>query len=391
MKLKYLSLITFLLASNYTSAEVTFNGFANIRAGQMFETEGNNPKIPNFYIDEDLNYKDESLFAIQTTADLGSNLSATIQLMSEGKNDFEVQAAWAYLAYKLNDSHTLKAGKMANPIFFKSEYENVGYAHNTAKLPKSVYWGFEFSTVEGISLDSSFDLGNNYNLKTKALFGSWSGEVFESSSSQYYDMNSKDIISLSAELNKDWWSVFGGYLTTKIDSPDLDQRLLYPLTNNGVLLSGATQEEIDLFREKIAFEGKGKYWYTGTKAEYKNFIFDAEYANYVVSESSDAKNKVWYAALGYRINEYVITYSHEKYDQEVDYSFLEGVTNPVLLATGKALHNELSSRKMDMDVVSLRWDFHPSAAFKMDYFMGNDKRENVGDFKGFSVGVDLVF
>lgn len=391
MKLKYLSLITCLLSSSYVYAEVTFNGFANIRAGQMFETEGNNPQIPNFYVNDDLNYKDESLFAIQTTADLGSNLSATIQLMSEGKNDFEVQAAWAYLAYKLNDSHTIKAGKMANPIFYQSEYENVGYAHNTAKLPKSVYWGFEFSTVEGISLDSSFNLGNDYTLKTKALFGSWSGDVFESSSSEYYAMNSKDIISLSAELNKDWWNVFGGYLTTKIESPDLDQRLLYPLTNRGVLLSGATEEEINLFRDKIAFEGKGEYWYTGTKMEYADFIFDAEYANYVISESSDAKNKVWYAALGYRFDQYVVTYSHEKYDQEVDYSFLEGVTNPVLLATGKALHNQLASRKMDMDVVSLRWDFHPSAAFKMDYFMGNDKRDNYGDFKGFSLGVDLVF
>lgn len=391
MKLKYLSLVTLLACSSYVSAEVKFNGFANIRAGQIFDTQGKNPQIPNFYVDEDLSYKDESLFAIQTTADLGSNLSATIQLMSEGKNDFEVEASWAYIAYAFNESHTLKAGKMANPIFFQSEYENVGYAHNTAKLPKSVYWGFEFSTVEGISLDSTFDLGSNYFLKTKALYGSWSGEVFESSSNDYYEMNSKNIMSLSAELNKDWWSVFGGYLTTKIESPDLDERLLYPLTNGGVLLSGATEEEIAMFREKIAFEGTGEYWYTGARVEYNNFLFDTEYANYVVKDSSDAKNKAWYASLGYRFNDYVVTYSHERYDQKVDYSFLSGVNNPILVATGQALHNELASRKMDMDVVSVRWDFHPSAAFKMDYFMGNDKRENYGDFKGFSFGVDLVF
>ena len=121
-----------------------------------------------------MTFKDESLFALQARANLGDGLSATIQLMAEGVNEFEAEAKWAYLTYELNDQHSVSAGRFANPIFFQSQYEKVGFAHNYSRLPKAVYIGFDFSTIEGIALDSSFLLGD-YSLDTKLLYGNWQG------------------------------------------------------------------------------------------------------------------------------------------------------------------------------------------------------------------------
>ena len=46
---------------------------------------------------------------------------------------------------------------------------------------------------------------------------------------------------------------------------------------------------------------------------------------------------------------------------------------------------------MTIDSIHVRWDFTSSAALKADYFFGSDDRVEVGDFSGFSVGVDFIF
>ena len=177
-----LSTILITAAISQAHAEVQINGFGSIRGGQMISTDGNKPLLPNLYNDDEFTFTDESLFALQFSSDLGEGLSATIQLMSEGKNNWDLEAKWAYMTYDFNEKHTIKAGRLSNPLFYNSEYESVGYAHNFARLPKSVYWGFDFSTIEGVSLDSNWELGDYY-LTTKALYvmnmnGIFYGTVF---------------------------------------------------------------------------------------------------------------------------------------------------------------------------------------------------------------------
>jgi hypothetical protein len=95
--------------------------------------------------------------------------------------------------------------------------------------------------------------------------------------------------------------------------------------------------------------------------------------------------------LGHRFDKVVVTLHTEDYAQEPDYDFLNGVAHPVLLATGKGIHNAFAQREFDGVGLSVRYDFHPSAAFKIDYFSGTDTRPAVGDYEMLSFGVDLVF
>lgn len=124
---------------NVQAADLTINGFSSIRGGQMVNTDGDNPLLPNLYNDDEFTFEDESLFALQFKSDLGEGLSATVQLMSEGSNNWEVEARWAYLAYELNETHTVKAGRFANPLFYNSEYEKVGYAYTWIRPPADLY------------------------------------------------------------------------------------------------------------------------------------------------------------------------------------------------------------------------------------------------------------
>jgi hypothetical protein len=86
-----------------------------------------------------------------------------------------------------------------------------------------------------------------------------------------------------------------------------------------------------------------------------------------------------------------VTVHTEDYAQSPDHAFLNGVTHPALLATGRGINNAFGQREFDGVGLSVRYDFHPSAALKVDYFSGTDTRAAVGDYQLMSFGIDLVF
>lgn len=386
-----LVLVTALLPAT-ALAEVTLNGFASIR-GTSVSSDGGLEPFPGFEEGE-LSFNPESLFALQAQADLGEGLTATVQLFGEGGKDFDVEARWAYLSYQLNDRHRFSAGRFANPIFHQSEYEKVGYAHNFSRLPKAVYYDFEFSTIEGMALDSQYNIGN-YTLSTKVLFGSWSGKVFDAVTNSMVDFGLDNIISANGTFAGDWWQVFAGIFKAQIDGSGVDNTTIFPLAAGGInaaRATGATAGQIDDFKSRIGFSGKdGLYWFTGFAIDRSDWLVDFEYVEYEVQETIDGANQSWYLALGRRFDNVVLTIHTEDYAQTTDYGFLDGVSHPALLATGKALNNAFAAREFDGVGLSVRYDFHPSAAFKADYFSGTDTRAAVGDYKILSFGIDLVF
>jgi len=373
-------------------AEVKLNGFASIR-GTSVSSDGGLPPYPG-YEEGELSFKTESLFAIQASADLSEGLSATVQLYGDGLNDFEVDARWAYFSYQLNDTHRISGGRFANPIFHQSEYEKVGYAHNFSRLPKAVYIGLDFSTIEGIALDSQFNIGD-YNLQTKVLYGGWTGEVFSAVTNTTVGFGLDNIMSANATLAGDWWQVFGGVFAAEIDGATIDSTTVFPLAAGGIALAtanGATAAQIADFRSRIGWDEKDAfYWFSGFAIDYSNWLVDFEYVSYEVKESTDVLNNSWYLALGHRFDNVVVTIHTEDYAQDPDFGYLNGVTHPVLQATGRGITSAFGQREFDGMGLSVRYDFHPSAAFKADYFKGTDTRSTVGDYQLFSFGIDLVF
>ena len=384
--------ITLLLVTSQAMAEINFNGFASIRATAA-DSDGNTSPFPDLKGDGDISFQDESLFALQASAHLGDGLSATVQLMAEGKNDFDVEAKWAYVSYDLSDSNRLSAGRFANPIFFQSQYEKVGYAHNFSRLPRAVYIGFDFSTIEGMALDSTFFI-EDYTLETKLLFGSWNGTTVVGATGTEESFGLKDTIALNATLSGDWWKVFAGGFLAELEGGSLDDlfALFAAQGINAALAAGAPQSDVDSLLSALASEGKdGIYWFAGFSIDYNNFIVDFEYADYKIDDSADAPNDVWYAAVGYRFDDIILTIHVEDYNQDTDFAFLDSVTNPILNTTGRGVQSAFGQREFDGYGATVRYDFHPSAALKVDYFSGEDTRPTVGDYTVWSVGVDLVF
>jgi len=386
----------FLFITGYCSplkAEIELNGFSSIR-GTSVSSDGGTSPYPGF-TEGEFSFKSESLFALQARADLGGELSATVQLYADGVNNFDVEARWAFVSYEIDDQHRLNAGLLANPIFRQSEYEKVGFAHNFARLPKAVYLGFDFSTVEGVSLDSQFDL-NGLTANSKILYGNWDGQTFFPVTNSYVDLGLSTILSANASLAGDWWTLFGGVFVAKADAKQSDSGTTFLLAQPGVTAArntGASEFDISKFLDSIKTNTKdGSYIFAGFNVDYMNWSLEYEYVDYGIQDSVNPQTKASFISIGRRFNAVTLTLHIENYDREQnDYAFLNGVTHPVLLATGRSLKNAYALREFDGAGIDVRWDFHPSAAFKFDYFKGTDTRTTVRDYSIASIGIDLIF
>ncbi|MDZ7904218.1 MAG: hypothetical protein U5L01_17565 [Rheinheimera sp.] len=107
-----------------------FNGFASIKAG-MTSAEDENL----YGYDNSVDYKNESLFALQAQSELGNDLSVTAQLVSRGSDDFSLEFEWAFLTYQINDEWRVNAGRLRTPFYKYSDFRDVGYAYDWLRTP----------------------------------------------------------------------------------------------------------------------------------------------------------------------------------------------------------------------------------------------------------------
>ncbi|WP_076417869.1 MULTISPECIES: hypothetical protein [Colwelliaceae] len=397
-KCKVALLIAGVCCSAPSIADVKFNGFASIKGGLTFDDPKDRNSNGNFdaeevildgLYDKDLSFKPESLFALQVSSDLGEGLSVTAQLYAEGRNDFDLEARWAYLSYDITDEWRVNVGRMVLPMFYKSESEKIGYTVIGNRLPRSVYDDFNFSVVEGVRLNNSTELGD-WSINSSFGYYSWEGdwEAFDS----LYNTKFDKILSVSTEFNYDWLTLFAGGFITEADFSELDNAVLFDGPtgiNNAAASFGVSADETARLRDTVGLSGDGEYYYLGAAVDYNDWLFTAEYADYGIKDSGNSFSEVYYVMAGKRINEYTILYTYESFDQPIDYSSLNDFT-PAAQAIGKNVVDALFDKKFKTQTLSLRYDFHSSAAFKIDVF-----RTKLGDFSdnynGASFGIDLVF
>ncbi len=389
-KCKAALLIAGVCCSASSFADVQFNGFASIKAGVVFDDE---EVILNGIYDKDLSFKPESVFALQVSSDLTEGLSVTAQIFAQGKDDFDVEARWAYLSYQVSDEWRVNVGRMVLPMFYKSESEKIGYTVTGNRLPRAVYDDFEFAVVEGVRLNHSTELGD-WSVNSSFGYYAWEGDFYAENNP--YNSAFDKIFSVSTEFTYDWLTLFAGGFITEVDFNAIDDGFIYPIIDGAVAginaQAGATvitPGETQSLKDTVKLSGDGVYYYLGTAIDYNDWLLTAEYADYGIKDTSDTYTKAWYVMAGKRINEYTLLYTYEEFDEEPEYTSLDGFS-PYVTAIGTGVIDAvLENYLFTTQTVSLRYDFHSNAAFKLDVFSSKPKGGSAQT--GISFGVDLVF
>lgn len=376
-----LSLAGLLSAPVY--ADVTINGFASIKAGMTLDSDDT-----LYGYDDDLDFRNESLFAVQLSSDLGEKLSVTAQLMGRGAEDFDIGFEWAFLSYQLSDNLRLNAGRLRMPLYKYSDFRDVGYAYDWLRVPQSVY-GLGFDTLEGVSLYHTTQLGN-FDSALQFVAGSYSGET--DVSNVFVDAEIKNILGVAWELGQDWYSFRAAYLRGDV-SIAMEQAELGPGLTIGNVFTALNDNGLAALTDAIsADEDSGSFMGFGFTGDKNDWVVVAEYTKVTLDDSFIADQKNYYVSVGHRFDSVTPFVSYERVDNGAKteiYAPYQNVLPPQLLFPVAGI---VASQLRDYQIynVGLRYDFHPSAAFKVQYSSQKDK--TLDDSTGLiAVGVDLVF
>lgn len=335
-------------------AEISFNGFANIVAGKASSGD------TQWGYDDDVDFKQGSLFALQASTDLTEGLSATVQIISRGVDDWETEFEWAYLAYDVNDQTRILLGRQRAPMYMFSDYLDVSYAYPWISPPQGVY-DLELSTFDGISANYSFTLGE-FDANAQAFFGSESNEIEvfgEAIESEF-----EQITGASFTFNRDWLTLRAAYLTTDLNLPA-------PGSSDLIAAWQTVPGFETLGDEATIMEEQSKFAELGVQVDYNNWLFIAEYTHIDYDQMPLDTEESMFATLGYRFDTVLVhaTYGQDENDVNGNVNNLPYGVNPELDRLSTLTEQAFRFREQDSSYYTLgaRWDFHDSAALKVEF------------------------
>ena len=336
-------------------AEVKISGFATVAGGKVISGDGLNGSEPSFLAnyplvavyEEDWSFKPETRMGLQLSADLLEGLSVTGQIVSRGADDFDAKFEWAYLSYRLNDHWTLQAGKKRLPLYYYSDFFDVGYAYLWLRPPADNYT-WQIFNYDGINALFNYQLGS-WDLSGNLYYGREDDKRNKLLSDYFFGVQTreiwKDITGLVLNFNRDWLDIRLTYMTY------VNERFFI---ENGVSTPASWGDR------------RGRFYGSSFNIDYNNLIVLTELNRLDL----DGENfDTYMVSFGYRLNQITPFLSYADFDSESE------------------RHHTTSA--------GLRYDFHKSAAFKLQFDRVKDKGtpgyEVAGDSNAITLGVDLVF
>ncbi|NTS78364.1 porin [Catenovulum sp. SM1970] len=383
--------ILMLFSLKVFATDINFSGYGSIRGG--IETDDDSAS-PSFGYDDNVDFKNESLFAIQAKANLNDFWSATLVMRAAGDEDYDIEARWAYLNYQIQPETVITFGRFALPYFRHSDTQDIGYSHNYTRMPISIYAGQEFDIIEGIRVAHSTFLGDG-DLTLKGSLGAFDGEVAVLGQQRDIDIN--NIIQFSAEYSYEWFSAYAGVVSaeTTLDiNSALGQQLIYTLTGYRVdgdqVFSPVTNSYVYNMQDAYVDEDDSLYYSAGITAEYESWIFNLEYAAYDIDDSLFEENEAYYAAVSYNFGDITLSFVHEDVSYSFDYEHANSTdpnVNAFLIGSTDALFKD---DEYDAQGIHLRYEAHLGIAYKLEYTQTN--HDLSGDDNSVVVaGIDFVF
>ena len=137
------------LSAHSMAGEFTYSGFATVAVGKVMGGSNNAPLNTHFdcpcYIadygqgavyEREWSLGQESKVGVQGTYKFTPSLSATGQVVARGVDGGTADVEWAFLSYEASPNWTLQAGRKRLPMYFFSDFQDVGYAYNWVRQEK---------------------------------------------------------------------------------------------------------------------------------------------------------------------------------------------------------------------------------------------------------------
>lgn len=237
------------LAENITP-KLKFNGFATASGSLLSDDQGGQymSDINNGYpgLTENASFGLESLAGLQFDYQINDQINVVTQLVAQGRNNYKIEAEWAYIGYQINDSWRARAGRFALPTFMYSDTIHVGQSYPWVRLPAEAYYGVPVTTFNGADLLYRLPLGD-WNLNTQLLLGGSDTDSFQLRNAR----------GLNLSLSNDSLTVRAGVIDTELSFP-FSCEVSVPGVIPGVSVSGRLDNcPIDIKEARTLFSNAG--------------------------------------------------------------------------------------------------------------------------------------
>lgn len=367
------------LGATAAHAEVRVSGFGQIVAGQ---TTGSDQLFPERNYTDSVDFREESLFAVQIDAELNDRVSATGQVLARGSEDFDAELAWAYANIKLTDTLSAKLGRQRLPLYRYSDFLDVGYAYPWIRPPVAMY-NQPWSNIDGVSLAHSTYFGDWYS-QAQVLYGSFEGEAQFDNSPR--DAKLDNLVGASWDIEySEWLSFRAAYFQG--DVTVLGSSLDALTTNLRAMGQNALASRLDFV------EDTGTFANVGVRIDRAGWLAVGEYAQLTVEDSvyDDVDRTDWYVTLGRRFGTVMphVTYGRRDADYNTQVASLVPAASPLRPFFNAAAGSQ--QRDESFASVGVRWDFAANVAFKADYTKFESDLATTRDADLVSAGVVFTF
>ena len=201
----------------HANAEIRINGFANLTAGITSSDD------TLYGFTDRVSFTEQSLFALQVSADINDKMTATGQIIARGNDDFAAGFDWAYITYAATENTSISAGRVRLPLFQYSASLDVAYSYHWIIAPQSVY-DVPYNNIDGIRIDHSGYSGD-WEYTFQVALGQVSND-FELAG-QPGRLEIDNVAVFNGELAYESWKIRGVYGSGKVsfDIPIINDAL----------------------------------------------------------------------------------------------------------------------------------------------------------------------
>jgi hypothetical protein len=369
-KIYILSAISLAIASAATQAEVRINGFANLIGGIT------SSETALYGYDDDINFSNESVFAVQISGDINDKMTATGQLVARGVEDYSAGFEWAYITYAANDNLSISAGRLRLPLFIYSSSLDVSYSYNWIAAPKSVY-NVPFNNLDGVRFDYS-NYVDDFEYNLQLAFGSYEND------NEVYSNQGDNTLLLSAE---------GSYDIVKM-------RVVYGRTESTLNAYGleSTFNQLQqvlppaLYDNLDHKEDTGEFMGLGIEVNAASWFLTSEVTTIDIEDSYLRKDYAYYVTGGLRFGKLTTSLTYEAKESDDDFKFLGSIgqlpaeLQPSLLGVQTVFDDD-----SEAITLGVRYDFDTNVAFKFEATDYTDNLNGAKDAELIRFAVNYIF
>jgi hypothetical protein len=297
----------------------------------------------------------ESRLGVQGTARINSELAFTAQVVSRLVQSPLAELEWAYMTITPSPGWTLQLGRKRVPLFFYSDFQDVGYAYPWVRVPPDVYgWdvvnyngaNLSYNTnVRGWALRSSFFTGAETSRKN-----GYSRILYD----ELKDVKWPAIAGTDLEFSKDWFTGRVVYMRSAFQQIDRDTGLA----------------DVQLNRK---IRGNHQAYGGSVNVDYGNYLLRSEYSVFDRSQYA-YKATSWFLSGGYRVGNFTPMLTVSEYKESTRFPA------------------DYDTARWTTVGASVRYDFGKSSAVKMQLERIRDRQTPfAGNATLLSMSYDFVF